>query len=1109
MMAGRDSLLKSDDEEELVFDQTGLLTNKLSSRHSVFTRTLVVNSGGRLTIARTVNLCLSFFGLGLCFAIPTATIQDLQRRTNSEASIEHIYTARYGGYIFGCLIGGFLFDWYNRQFLLFLSIFATSIGIVVMPFCAQLSTLMACSAITGITMGFLDTGGNVWCLDLWGRHSAPFMQGLHFCFALGALVAPLVAEPFLSPSGPVGTPQHVQPLHPGNLSLPVDNFGHIPSIGIHHGIAVNRPLPHTLISGATPGFLEHDRPRRRRRGAKQTTSLPQSSEPNNAIERGADVGLQPRMKQLPLNTVPSTSTSSSTARIPSTARAPPPTATLSAPTSSSTVSMQPRVLETLPPTTLSSMSANSSTASPATSAASTSSEPTLVSNTWNNSSTGDAGGNGTDVVQSRTDDNTTVSSTSASADVTTAAKKPTKPLYAEGAAAKNKWDRESQKPSQPQSAPAPKPNAAATGNSSISANATANGNVSTTASSVTSSSSIPLSTAAPSSSSVSSSGLPLSTVTLTSSSVSSSVDTLSTKVSSTSPASSSVIHSATTVSSSTAVKLSVTDPSKPSRVSPVSSMSPSVPSTQTPQPLPSAVATAAATVFTEVGLYGNSTVPSTTPLLRTSNINATAQLDHEKKTPLPTHLPSTSREPATTTAGNVARPHSPLLSSTTTVPRTSSVPATASEETSTVTKCPTTTVTDAATTTTKRSSETLAPTKPDIPRAHHEVQTAPSTSGRKPSVVTTITAATAAITTLPPLETAVVTPSNHPETASNDVPSNATEADGSAPDSDGPLQKASEISPTEPPGLTSWLLDKFKQNRLGKLEFVYAILGAYLFVVSAVFLAFLCTNPRETRSRQEEDAKVQGPSSKWSLVVLTSLFFFLYMGMEAAVGELLRIYAAPQTPGAPLPRGYLLTYVFWGSFAAARGVAVVAAIKVSCRTMLLGDLGVCFLASVLLVVGADRMDALLWAGVGVLGVGMASVLPTSLAWLERHVRVTNRVASFVLLGAAAGEMVLPFLASRLVDREPAVVVYVNVTVVTLCCLNFGALWLAAARRGEKYAAAELDRSMYQLANLDDADESADFTLMRPLCANGDDGHALLMAGKPRARFLRDPDMTTS
>ncbi|KAL1443358.1 hypothetical protein MTO96_007446 [Rhipicephalus appendiculatus] len=225
MASTRDSFQRSDDEEELVFDQTGLLTNKLSSRHGVVSRNHAANSGGRLTVARTVNLCLSFFGLGLCFAIPTATIQDLQKRTNAEADIQHFYTARYGGYIFGCLIGGFLFDWYNRQFLLFLSIFATSIGIIVMPFCVQLATLMACSAITGITMGFLDTGGNVWCLDLWGRHSAPLMQALHFCFALGALVAPLIAEPFLSPASLSG----ITPMHSfSNTSLAPETYAHIP-----------------------------------------------------------------------------------------------------------------------------------------------------------------------------------------------------------------------------------------------------------------------------------------------------------------------------------------------------------------------------------------------------------------------------------------------------------------------------------------------------------------------------------------------------------------------------------------------------------------------------------------------------------------------------------------------------------------------------------------------------------------------------------------------------------------------------------------------------------------------------------------------------------------
>lgn len=42
------------------------------------------------------------------------------------------------------------------------------------------------------------TGGNVWCLDIWGEDSSPYFQALHFLFGLGAFGAPLIAEPFLA-----------------------------------------------------------------------------------------------------------------------------------------------------------------------------------------------------------------------------------------------------------------------------------------------------------------------------------------------------------------------------------------------------------------------------------------------------------------------------------------------------------------------------------------------------------------------------------------------------------------------------------------------------------------------------------------------------------------------------------------------------------------------------------------------------------------------------------------------------------------------------------------------------------------------------------------------
>ena len=41
------------------------------------------------------------------------------------------------------------------------------------------------------------SGGNTEVLRVWGRENGPYMQALHFCFSLGALLGPLVTEPFL------------------------------------------------------------------------------------------------------------------------------------------------------------------------------------------------------------------------------------------------------------------------------------------------------------------------------------------------------------------------------------------------------------------------------------------------------------------------------------------------------------------------------------------------------------------------------------------------------------------------------------------------------------------------------------------------------------------------------------------------------------------------------------------------------------------------------------------------------------------------------------------------------------------------------------------------
>ena len=53
--------------------------------------------------------------------------------------------------------------------------------------------------ITCVVLLFI-TGGNVLLLNTWGKKSRPYMQALHFVFALGAFVAPLIVQPFLQES---------------------------------------------------------------------------------------------------------------------------------------------------------------------------------------------------------------------------------------------------------------------------------------------------------------------------------------------------------------------------------------------------------------------------------------------------------------------------------------------------------------------------------------------------------------------------------------------------------------------------------------------------------------------------------------------------------------------------------------------------------------------------------------------------------------------------------------------------------------------------------------------------------------------------------------------
>ena len=99
------------------------------------------------------------------------------------------------GYLVGFIVGSFLLSHFSRFFVLVLGSATLGLTLTFVPWTTSSGGLNAAYAIVGSTLAILMVGGNVICLDYWGRRAGPYMQTLHFCLSLGLLTGPLLIEP--------------------------------------------------------------------------------------------------------------------------------------------------------------------------------------------------------------------------------------------------------------------------------------------------------------------------------------------------------------------------------------------------------------------------------------------------------------------------------------------------------------------------------------------------------------------------------------------------------------------------------------------------------------------------------------------------------------------------------------------------------------------------------------------------------------------------------------------------------------------------------------------------------------------------------------------------
>eukprot|EP01083_Nonionella_stella_P018585 51737_1 len=175
---------------------SSLVTSTLCTKESDITR---ISS---LQLWTWIIYCFIFVGYGSQLSAPGPILNALQTQVHTDlSSISMIFLARGCGFMLGAIVGGYIIDKYNKTHqMISISMILVSICLAYIPFIKSIYTLTIVFGLSGIFYGDLDTSINVSILMLFDTNDdrdspvGPYMQFLHFAWAVGSFLSPLLVE---------------------------------------------------------------------------------------------------------------------------------------------------------------------------------------------------------------------------------------------------------------------------------------------------------------------------------------------------------------------------------------------------------------------------------------------------------------------------------------------------------------------------------------------------------------------------------------------------------------------------------------------------------------------------------------------------------------------------------------------------------------------------------------------------------------------------------------------------------------------------------------------------------------------------------------------------
>lgn len=262
-----------------------------------------------------------------------------------------------------------------------------------------------------------------------------------------------------------------------------------------------------------------------------------------------------------------------------------------------------------------------------------------------------------------------------------------------------------------------------------------------------------------------------------------------------------------------------------------------------------------------------------------------------------------------------------------------------------------------------------------------------------------------------------------------------------------------------------------------KSMWAYIVIGSFLLFVSFLLFFLICCRGGASRDQpQAASGKPRVARHHLALVVLLFFFFFAYVGAEVAYGSFIFTFAKDY---AHMPQAHAagLNSLFWGTFAATRGLAIFFAACLYPGTMILLCLLGTMVSSLLLCLFTNHSVAL-WLGTGLYGASMATTFPSGISWLEQYTTVTGHTAAAFVVGAALGEMVLPAMVGFLLGmfHQQPVLMYLSLITAVFTSILFPVMYKVASapggpsRKPRLRGRSDADDSEYRQALLDSGPE---------------------------------------